>query len=130
MSDSRSSSLLPSPVLAAAAWTAGILIACSIPGSSLPDTALLSYDKVAHFVLFAGLGWLWMRALRIPLLRRAAVVLACGLAYAVLSEVYQGLLPFERAPDVYDALADSAGVATAVLLYVLVRRRSVEASAR
>lgn len=101
-------------------WTLGILAACSIPGKDLPDIDLFSFDKIAHFVVFAGFGWLWMRALQGPSLRRTGYVLASGLAYAALTEVYQGLLPYDRSPDPYDALANALGLLTAVLLYRLV----------
>ncbi len=113
----RATRLLPR--LLAIAWTLGIVAACTVPGSSLPSSSLFTFDKLAHFVLFAGFGVLWMRALSRPLLRRALWVGAAGLAFAVCTEVYQGLLPFERAPDVYDALADALGVLTAVALYSL-----------
>jgi VanZ family protein len=105
-------------------WTTGILVACSLPGQSLPDITLFRFDKLIHFALFAGFGWLWMAALRQPLARRAGVVLAAGLAYAVLTEPYQGLLPFERAPDPYDALANALGLGAGVLAFRLLRKRS------
>ena len=103
--------------LVAIVWTLGILAACSIPGRDLPEVDIVSFDKVAHFVIFAGFGWLWMWALQSPMPRRTAVVLVAGLAYAGLTEVYQGLLPFERSADPFDALANALGLLAAVLLY-------------
>lgn len=102
------------PRLLAIAWTLGILAACSIPGSDLPKVNIVSLDKAAHFVLFAGFGWLWVRALRGPIIQRIRYVLIGGLAYAGLTEVYQGFLPFERSPDPLDALANAAGLLAAV----------------
>lgn len=107
----------------AVAWTLAILAACSIPGRSIPDVALFSFDKLAHFVLFAGFGWLWMAALPGSLRRRTAGVALAGIAFGILTEFYQGLLPFEREPDPYDALADAAGVLCAVLLFAWRGRR-------
>lgn len=109
--------------LFAIVWTLGILAACSIPGKDLPDLNLVSFDKVAHFIVFAGFGWLWMRALQGPGGRRTAYVVGFGLAYAALTEVYQGLLPFDRTPDPYDALANAFGLLTAVLLFRLLKRK-------
>lgn len=109
-------------LLLAVAWTLGILAACTLPGAAIPAPQLWDFDKLAHFSLFAGFGWLWMRALEHDLYRRALAVLAAGVAYAVLSELYQGLLPWPRTPDPYDALADAAGAAAGVLLYVLRHR--------
>ena len=103
--------------LLAVAWTLGILVACTLPGTDLPAVPLFSADKLGHFVLFAGLGWLWMHALDVPHGRRLALVGACGLAYAGLTEIYQGFLPWERTPDLMDALANAAGLAAGLLLY-------------
>lgn len=105
-------------------WTIGILAACSIPGRDLPRVDIVSFDKFAHFVVFAGFGWLWMHALASPMKRRTAYVLAFGLAYAGLTEVYQGLLPFDRTPDLQDALANALGLLAAVLLYRWQQRRA------
>ena len=102
-------------------WTLGILLACSLPGSSIP-TPSMGLDKVAHFVLFAGLGVAWMAALASPLRRRAYLVLTLGTLYACFTEVYQGWLPWEREPDPFDALANVLGLAVGVLLYFLRRR--------
>ncbi len=103
--------------LLAIAWTLGILAACTIPGSDLPKINIVSFDKAAHFVVFAGYGWLWMWALRGTLIRKTWRVLASGLAYAVLTEIYQGFLPFDRSPDPKDALANTLGLLAAVLVY-------------
>jgi len=103
--------------LLAILWTLGILAGCSIPGKDLPTIRIASFDKVAHFVVFAGFGWLWMRALRESGRRQVWYVLGAGFAYAVLTEIYQGLLPFERTPDPMDALANSIGLLAGVLVY-------------
>ena len=112
--------------LIAIVWTLGILAACSIPGQDIPSINLFSFDKIAHFIVFAGFGWLWMRALAGPMRRRTAYVLAFGLAYAALTEVYQGLLPFDRTPDPKDALANALGLLTAVLTYRLLKRERIK----
>lgn len=110
--------------LLAIIWTLGILTACTIPGRDLPSLNIPSLDKVAHFVVFAGFGWLWMRALRGTPAQKTWRVLAAGLAYAALTEIYQGLLPFYRSPDLYDALANALGLLAAVLLYRLIHAKT------
>ena len=73
-------------------------------------------DKAVHaglFLLLAGAAALRFGA--VP------VVLAVVLAYAVGSEVVQGLLLAERSGDVWDVLADAVG---AVAGWQLVRRRA------
>jgi VanZ family protein len=117
-------------------WTLGIVVACSLPPASLaaPSPAL-GLDKVAHFVLFAGLAGLWMRALCPPGATTAAALRHYGLRLALLgglfavgTEVYQHLLPIRRMADPYDALADGVGLLAGLLGYVAyVRRRNREA---
>ncbi len=96
-------------------WTVGILAACSIPGNDLPDLELdlLRPDKIVHFSLFLGFGWLWLRALPRTLRFRLTLVLGLGALYAVGTEIYQGLLPWDRTPDVMDAVANLIGLFTA-----------------
>ena len=105
-------------------WSLGIIVAYSLPGSTLPaGPELLGWDKIAHFGLFAGFGFLWMRVLhprrgtsRATVPKRMIVFLLVSLLLAVSGEVYQSLLP-ERTPDPYDALANALGVSAAVLLF-------------
>ncbi len=98
----------------ASVWTLVILALCSIPGSELPNVRIVSADKVGHFIMFAAFGFLWMHALRLEVGARFRWVIAAGLAYAVLTEVYQGLMPFGREPEAWDAVANSAGLLAGV----------------
>ena len=95
-----------------------IVIAFSMPGADLPDMGFDFTDKLAHFALFAGYGWLWMAALSGSLKRRLLLVLCSGLLLAVGSEVTQALLPY-RSADPLDAVADTVGLLLAVILYAL-----------
>lgn len=105
----------------AALWTAAILAACSIPGPELQETNLpLSHDKWAHAALFFGFGWLWLRAFP----DRLGAVAAAGAAFAAFTEVWQSALPIGRSGDVYDVLADVAGLALAVGAWHVWRRRT------
>lgn len=104
--------------LLAVGWTLLVLALFTIPGSSLPkESSLLEFDKVAHFGLFVVLGVVWMWALMGPLKSRIMAVLGWGIAYAWLTEGYQGLLPFERTLDPYDAVANTLGLLVAVFGY-------------
>lgn len=109
----------------AIAWTLGILVAYSLPGNTLPSTpTLVGWDKAAHFILFAGFGFLWMRVLhprgpdatRSTVPRRMITFLAIGLLLAVSGEIYQSLFP-DRSTDPYDALANALGLFATVLLF-------------
>lgn len=100
----------------AAGWTLAVILMLSIPGSELPDIPALGIDKLAHFVIFAILGVLWYFAFEGRFRRTAMVVLLAGIAFAGFGEVYQGLLPINRTPDIFDALANCLGVLFAVAL--------------
>ncbi|MEM1095245.1 MAG: VanZ family protein [Bacteroidota bacterium] len=101
-------------------WTLGILAACSIPGTSLPSVSLWEFDKAVHFVLFFGFGALGLWAYP----KRTGWVLLAGLAYAVGTEFYQGLLPWPRTPDLYDAVANSIGLLAGVAVMHRMNRKT------
>lgn len=109
-------------------WTIGMLVAFSMPASSIPRVqAALGIDKLIHFGLFFGFGLLWMRALCPPstatrpqqLRRYGLRLFGGGLGFAVASEVYQQLMPVRRFADPYDAVANSVGLAVGLLCYVV-----------
>lgn len=108
---------------AAAAWTLLIIALCSIPGGSLPDPDVVGADKVAHFILFGVFGWLWIGVTDTRRGPGAWSVLLGGLLLAVLTEIYQGLLPFQREPSALDALANAAGLIAGISGDHLLRRK-------
>lgn len=122
-------------LIVAALWTAGIIVALTIPSPGLPSIdPSLTLDKVAHVGLFAGLAVFWMRALRpeempvpwtVPW-RRVRNVFFAGLVFAVASEFYQLIIPFKRSADPYDALADVIGLLIGIAVYLAYRHRTAE----
>jgi glycopeptide antibiotics resistance protein len=125
-----------SRLLAAVLWTLGLAVACLLPGQQVPTVrAELSLDKIAHLVLFAGFGVLWMRALRAMAWgaggpsNPALWVLGVGGAFAVGTEVLQYVLPLGRHFDLLDAAANAVGLAVAVLGYRRFARRSAQPDA-
>ncbi len=98
-------------------WTLAIVAALSIPGENLPELPPIGFDKLIHVGIFAVFGWLWMAALDAPLRVRTRRVLAAGLLFAALSEVYQGTLIPGRIGDPFDVVANALGLLAAVLLY-------------
>ncbi len=96
--------------LAFAATVAASFVVLFSPASAVPGGLPIN-DKVVHAGLFAALA-LTGRLAGLPL-----VPLAAGLlVYAGVSEVLQVVLPIGRDGDWRDALADSAGVVTGLLL--------------
>jgi len=90
----------------------------SIPADPRPQGAPLFIDKVAHFVLYCGFGYLFARSEDgrrgrglWPLLGAALLAATVGLA----DEFYQGFVP-HRSREIADWLADLAGGACGGLL--------------
>ncbi len=113
-------------LVAAVGWTIVILALSTIPAPDLPTGRIPGVDKVAHFILFAAFGWLWIRSFVANVDRRFKQVVLAGLAYAVLTELYQGVLPFGREPDAWDAVANSAGLLAGAVFGRYLVRRSTE----
>jgi VanZ family protein len=112
--------------LLAGVWTAGMVVALGLPAESLgaapPEVGA---DKIAHIVLFAGFGALWLRGLCPPAACdparcfrwRGGLFFVAGALFAVGTEVYQHLLPVQRIADPYDATADLVGFVLAFVGY-------------
>jgi VanZ family protein len=100
----------------AVVWAVLLLAVSSRP--SVPVDLDGGRDKIAHFLAYLVFGVLLARAVA----RRGAFLgaVALGLAFAVVDELFQGLIP-GRVPDVSDWVADAAGVLVGVLLYRLWR---------
>lgn len=101
----------------AIAWTAGIIALCTIPGDNLPDVDVFSADKIGHFILFTGFGWLWTWVSARSFRQAVPIVLFAGLLFAVGTEIYQGILPFGREPSTADVIANLAGLLFGVWLF-------------
>lgn len=99
-------------LLMALAWLAmGIyaLIFREPTGNKPPPFA--HFDKLAHFLLFLGQTWLsakiWLSERRVP---PYMLLLIFGVLYALGSELAQHFLTTTRLGDVWDFVADMAGV--------------------
>lgn len=101
-------------------WALFILALCSIPGTSVPDLTLFSFDKLGHFGMFFIGAVLWLRAWPEQLGR----VFAFGLAFSVGTELFQGLAPFlGRSADPFDVIADVIGLVAGLGLALWLGRR-------
>ncbi|WP_293676034.1 VanZ family protein [uncultured Phenylobacterium sp.] len=98
------------------ALAAAILLAlCVLPSRDLPDPG--TGDRFEHFA-----AWLVLTLTGYALApNRRLAIPAFALAYGVFIEVLQGVLPSGRHADPLDLLADAQGVATGVVLFLLVR---------
>jgi len=115
--------------LPALLWVALSFTISSIPRLAPPSVGLKLSDKVYHFIEFAILGLLLMRALSyyhgsaaLPAAFRRTVLL--GVLWGVLDEFHQ-LFVAGREASLLDVLADAAGVlAAAGAVWWWLRRRS------
>ena len=121
--------------LLAMLWTAGILLALSIPtGDFARVRPEFGVDKIVHAVLFAGFGLLWLRGLCPPgddelpkcFRRRGGLFFVAGVLFAAGTEVYQYLIPVERMPDPYDVTADLIGFVIAFAGYYVYHVRRAD----
>ncbi len=90
----------------------------SIPADPRPQGAPLFIDKVAHFVLYCGFGYVFARSEDGRRRRGLWPLLAAALLAALVGmvdEFYQGFVP-NRSRELADWLADLAGGACGGLL--------------
>lgn len=110
-------------IVLASLWTAAVVAGLSYPASQVPAVGIQSIDKIVHLVLFFVLGFLWMAALGMDLNKRTAAVFITGLAFAVATELIQGILPVNREADSLDVLADLIGLVIGIGAYRSIHRR-------
>lgn len=83
-------------------------------------------DKLAHLAEFAILGGLlaigFFNALTASPAIRAGITWLTGLCLGALDEYHQVSVP-DRIPDLKDFLADGAGIAVGIVLYIWLSRR-------
>jgi VanZ family protein len=103
-----------------AMWAALILVLTSIPSPPGAPGGIPHLDKVVHFVLYAGQGWLVTRALRTRRPTTLAIALISIALFAAADEWHQRF--FRRDPAALDWIADVIGAATGVFAASRVRR--------
>ena len=107
------------------AATAFILFLTLAPPSQLGESDLYNYDKLGHFLLFFfwtiifGLFMFSLKNEHASLL----FIFFIGSVFGVTVEVMQGIVPFDRNPNLYDAIADIAGSLTATILLHFVKKK-------
>ena len=95
---------------AAIGWTIAIFVGCALPSDRI-GIDLSGRDKIIHAAIFLLFGFLWRL-----LGYRAWHVLLAGFLYGFLLEIYQGVMPINRAFELADGLADTLGTLLGILL--------------
>jgi VanZ family protein len=99
-------------------WTFLIVLACTWPGKSLPEAPVIGFDKVIHVGMFVGWAFLWM--MLYP--KKITLLFLIGIAFGILMEVFQHLLPYERTFDWWDVLADGVGTIVGTVFFIIISR--------
>ena len=70
-------------------------------------------DKIAHFVLYAGLCLFWFMSLH-TLKSKSSLVLASllSIGFGLVIEILQGIVSIHRTTEVFDLVANCLGVLT------------------
>jgi len=97
-----------------------IFICSSIPGTDIPSV-IASQDKTMHFLIYAALGFFFIRALRGGVKERPAYKLVVfsvffGLIYGLSDETHQLFVP-GRCFDLWDLAVDCLGTLTGAILH-------------
>ena len=114
--------------LLVALYAGGISIGSSLSHPPLVSTFDLRYfDKLYHFIEFAGLTFLLIRALSLTYATRASTSLALWAAimvalYGASDELHQAFTP-SRVMSGYDLLADTTAAVVVAGVWLWVRRR-------
>ena len=74
-------------------------------------------DKIAHFVLYAGLCLFWFMSFHI-LKSKSSLLLASllSIVFGAVIEIFQGVVSIYRTADVFDLVANCLGILTMALI--------------
>lgn len=103
-------------IAAAVGWTVLMIVGSSIPSVPKEIAPLFAFDKILHFIEYAGFSWLWGLVVRtrFPDLLRGRtwlMIVVIGAIWGGLDEIYQGEIG--RSRDLFDWVADLIGVCAA-----------------
>ena len=99
----------------------GVLSLSAVPKLNL-ELGIKSGDKYLHFIAYFGLSTIWYFALRNRIQKRVFnffVPLAL-IFYGIILEILQSGITTYRTGDIYDALANTAGVIVGLVLFKII----------
>lgn len=103
---------------------------CFTPGQDLPGSPFFSFDKLVHGLVFLVLVFQWLTGFRkqnrFRNLKYYSVPIAVSLAlcYGAVLEFFQGWYFPGRSADLFDWIADAAGVICGTIIYFLIFGRN------
>ncbi len=113
-------------------WLLFILVASAIPGEQLPPSPVIGFDKFGHLIIYGLLQGILLRGFalqqRFTLLRKYYLLIAVILSasYGALMELMQEEVFRNRSFDVYDMMANVAGVLLATIIWMVFFRKKIE----
>jgi len=110
-------------------WAAVIGVLMLLPQDAFPESKLLSYDKLAHVAVFAGLSFLlclgWIRRQTKTAIKSYGIPLTICIVYGSLLEFLQRFVP-GRMFDLYDFIANFTGGLVGVIIFsIFIRQKFV-----
>lgn len=111
------------------AWTAMVVYLTLSPSDFLPESNLLSYDKLGHFGMFGG--WTGLIGLYIVFYRQREdaslwLIWIAGIAFSLAIELTQWGLPLGRSAEWADMIANVLGCTAANGIIMLLRRSGLK----
>lgn len=116
-------------------WLAGIFLLTLLPGNYFPQVtdfwSLFSPDKLIHIALFAGLVLLLIPGIhkQYPSCSKRykyGIVVVTSVLIAILTELLQRYLPLKRDGNLYDVIADVAGIFVGFLVFYILQIKIAE----
>lgn len=97
-------------------WACVILVLTSWPSPPVVVPRFTGLDKVAHFAVYAVLGYLVARALHVPATLRTRLNSLTAMAiFAFVDELHQVVIP-GRSASIWDWTADLTGATAGLLI--------------
>lgn len=106
----------------------GCIAALSLlPSQDFPQLPLFrGVDKVVHFMMYSIFSLLFSWAMNTELnYFRLLLIIPVTIGWGILMEIMQLNMHLGRSFDLYDILANSMGVGSGVLIYVLFSRKTL-----
>ena len=122
------SSVLKKAILGlASGWTVLIAVLCLVKFTDLPTFGVSGADKYVHFTFHFVFTMLWGFYYWLKLNEREITkivhVVIISLCYGILIEILQETCTTTRHADIFDVMANLTGATSALVLFVLIKRR-------
>ena len=98
-------------------YTISIVVLSLAHLTKVPELNTGFEDKIAHFVLYAGLCLFWFMSFHI-LKSKSSLLLASllSIVFGAVIEILQGVVSIYRTADVFDLVANCLGILTMALI--------------